>query len=630
MADDFNLFPASGSSTAAGGSTKIDFPMPWLDYASATMPNSLTLVLRWAEYIWNSNGSYREACRRTVRYFITEIMFKDVDDHTAQEIRDILENQLKLKQRFSELGDSFVEYGNVFCQLSSPFERYLVCDCGFFTRFDVAHEKHLYEWKEYEFQKSEHGCPQCGSKHQHKPWHIKDVEDKDPGKLKLILRSPHEIEIGYDPYSGDKEFYWNIPAALDHGVSKGVAVVLRNAPKVVIEACRTRDRRIKFDPETIFHFAEPGSAGMFMGGWGLPRVMSNFRLAYHYQTLNRYDMAIAMDYINGMRVISPDQSSQGEGAGDPLVGVGGSLFNRNITKMVAQHRRDPATWHIAPVPLKYQLFGGEGQQLSPKDLLQYKLNEWLDATGIPAELYHGTLSVQAAPIAIRIFENSWPEIQSLYNAFIAWLGKYMTQVLKVPEFQAQMLRPSLADDLERRQIMLQLMAGNQVSPQTAMQAFGITDPREEIRRAFEWQAMAAEEEKTFQEKMQQLADSDMILEGMAQRAAGQAPGGTPGAPMPGGAPAGGAPMDPAAMGGMGGPQVDQEALKTPESMVGEADRLAQQIIQMGEGYPRRKALLDLRKTNEVLADLVKGRIKKLEQQAAQQGVSFLRTQGGGA
>jgi hypothetical protein len=437
--------------------------------------------------------------------------------------------------------------------------------------------------------------------------------------------NPHEIEIAYHPYTRDKKLYWNLPSVLTNGIREGVPMFLATTPEEIIQAARG-SKRLELDDSVVFHAAEPAPAGFYTGGWGLPKVISNFRLAYHYQVLNRFDQAIAMDYINGMRVISPEQSTAANGAGDPLLALGGSMFKGSVQSMVATHRKDPASWHVSAFPLKYQLFGGEGQQLSPKDLMESKLNEWLDATGVPQELYHGNLAITAAPIALRVFENANPEIRALYNNILEWLASYLMEVMEVPEFRVELMKPRLVDDLERRGILLQLMGGNQISPQTALQTLGITNPRDEIRRGFQWQQMAAQEEKKFNEEMQSAADADSIKQQWAQKSqmAMQGGGGAPmdpsqmgagGPPPPGGAPGGAPPPG-------GGMQVGDTS--TPESMMGEADRIAQQILQM-DPTARRRALLDLRKTNEQLANQVKGQLAKYENQAKTTGVQMLRT-----
>lgn len=605
---------------SVNGRTVVDFPQPWLDYASTAIPNNLTLVLRWAEFIWMSNGTYRQAMQRTARYFITDLAIKDIDDDQATDIKDIFENDLKIYSFLSQCGDNFLCYGNVFIVRHIPFKRFLQCECGFSVPYQVAHERNLYTWEEWEFKKHRQGCPNCKST---KPWTIKDVQDQSPERLQLLIMNPHEIEIAYNPYSQKKKYYWNLPIYLVNGIREGIPIYLESTPEEIINAAKST-RRLEIYDSVIFHAAEPAPAGFYTGGWGLPRVISNFRLAYHYQVLNRYDQAMAMDYINGMRVISPAPAPSAQGAGDPLLALGSTMFKSVVQNMVALHRRDPASWHISPFPLQYQLFGGEGRQLSPKDLMEYKLNEWLDASGVPQEFFHGNLSVQAAPMALRVFEMANPEIRSLYNNILEWIAAYLMQVMDVPKFRVEILKPRIIDDLERRHILLQLMGGNQISPQTALQAFGITNPREEIRRSFEWQQMAAEEEKKFQEEMQRAAESETIRSDWAMRsqaAMGVMPPGSQ--PPPGaGAPPSGASMPPVPAGGGAPPMAG--AGPTPESLLGEADRIAQQILQM-DPTSRRRTLIDLKHTNPMLHPHVKAKLEAYEQQAKMTGVQMLRS-----
>lgn len=605
----------------------VDFQSPWLDYSSAAIPNSLTLVLRWAEYLWNAQGTYRQALQRTVRYFITDLQISDVDDEKMEDIKDILEHNLKVRSMLSEFGDNFVQYGNIFLVRHVPFKRFLSCRCGNSIPFDVASEQKLFEWKAFEFQKTTQGCgnPKCTDSHS---WTVSDSQSKDPKDFRILMLNPHEMEIGFNPYTKAKKFFWNIPPYLVSGIEKGVPIILRETPWEIVEACKT-SKRLELDDSVVFHAAEPASAGFYTGGWGIPRVISNFRLAFHHQTLCRFDLAIAMDYINGMRVISPDTgSSAANGAGDPLLALGGSMFRSSVLAMTSTHRKDPASWQVSPFPLKYQLFGGEGQQLSPKELLKLKLDEWLDASGIPAELYHGSLTVQAAPMALRIFENAWPEITALYNNILEWVASYLMEVMELPKFRVELLKPRLADDLERRQIILQLMGGNQISPQTALQTLGILDPRHEIRQGFEWQEIAAQEEKEHNDRLKQLEDSDMVKQQMAQRSAMALSGGAPMDAMAGGMPPGGAPGP-----SMGGPSggaggaggIAGAPTDNPEAMVVQAQQIAQQIMAM-DPPTRRRSLVDLKKQNSSLHSVVKGMLSDMERDAGQQGVQQARQQ----
>lgn len=624
-----------------GGSKKtVPFPDPWMDPAWYKIPRNLRDCMNWAEFIWMNCGPYARACQRIGRYFITELQVRGTEAEEAKEIREMHENEFKTRQMLARASDNFMCYGNFFCYMNMPFKRHLRCQCGMVVPFTVAHDNGLYAWRDYTFFKAGKKCPNCGTKHGHLPWEVQDEYSTDASDMRVQFLNIHEVEIGYSVSRGRKEIHWNIPGHLKSDIDKGVVMALEDTQWEVIQAVKENEGKFTFDSEMVFHASDYVPDGIYTGGWGIPRVIQNFRLAHQYQTLHRLDQAICDDYIAGMRVISPEGSGGGvAGGSDPVLSIGGARFRSVVEGMVEDHRRDPASWHVSGFPLKYQLFGGEGTNLVPKDLKEAVLSEWLDALGFPSQLWHGDITVQAAPMALRLFENMWPELVAMFNNLLEWQANFSVSYLGQPEHTISLTPVRFADDIERKQIMLQLMAGNQVSPQTALRGFGIKDPEEELRLVMEWERIRAQREKEFSDDMQQLADADMIKQDMAARAAGGAMGmpgapmGAPGAPT-GGMPAGGAPaaggappFDPSTMGmGGGQPGFSPEEIETPEAMQATAERLASEIMQM-DGSARRSALINLKKSNETLHALVKSKLETMENAAAQQGVQQAR-QGG--
>jgi hypothetical protein len=50
---------------------------------------------------------------------------------------------------------------------------------------------------------------------------------------------------------------------------------------------------------------EDALAGVRNRGWGISRVLANFRQAWYVQVLHRYNEAIALDYVIPFRLITP-------------------------------------------------------------------------------------------------------------------------------------------------------------------------------------------------------------------------------------------------------------------------------------------------------------------------------------
>ena len=604
----------------------VKFPDPWDDPASRKIPTNVRDCMKWAEFIWMNCGPYARACQRVGRYFITDLEINDVDAEEAKEIRETHENEYKTGQLLSAVADSFMCYSNVFCYINIPFKRYLRCDCGMVVPLRNAYDNGYYEWRDFTFQKKT--CPNCGSQYSHLPWQVQDEYSTDASDLRVKFLNIHEVEISYSEASGRKEIHWNISGIMKSKIEKGVILSLEDTPMEMIMAIKDNSGKFTFNPEMVFHAADSVPSGVYTEGWGIPRAIMNFRLAHQYQTVHRLDQAICDDYIAGMRVISPEQGSGSTiGGSDPFLAIGGARFRSVVEGMIEDHRLDPATWHVSGVPLKYQMFGAECTNMVPKDLKEGVLNEFLDSLGFPSQLWHGDMTVQAAPIALRLFENMWPEIVSTMNNFLEWQAKFSSNYMGQPDHSIRLQPVRFADDIERKHILLQLMAGRQISPQTALETLGIKNPENELARVTEWERRRAIEEKEFSDDMQQLQEADMIKQDMAASAQGLPPfdPSTMGAAGGMGGPAGGAPVPMGMGGGMGGgqPGFSPEEIETPEAMQATAERLATEIMQM-EPSARRSALINLKKQNETLHALVKQKIEDMEQQAGQAGVQQAR------
>lgn len=77
-----------------------------------------------------------------------------------------------------------------------------------------------------------------------------------------------------------------------------------------------------------------------------------------------------------------------------------------VQAMLRKRRKDPAAWHFLSTPIQYQMLGGEARNLAPTDLLESGITNLLNGFGMPAELYRGTLSLQAALPAIRLLSQA--------------------------------------------------------------------------------------------------------------------------------------------------------------------------------------------------------------------------------
>ena len=588
------------------------FPDPYLDYASTQMPRSIYDVLRWCEFVWITTGTYRMASQRVVRYFLTQIELTDADDTEKEKYQEFLEDEINMMEVLATAGDNYMCYGQDFMSISVPFRRNIRCPkCSLERPLETC----TYDFTGYEFIAE---CPKCKFKGKFIRVDRRSLES-DP--VKIVHWSPYEMRIQYFPISGETTYYWEIPGYFKTYIKTGNKFYIEHTPWEVIEAVK-EDKIFKFGKDVIFHLRDEPLAGIRNFGWGLPLIMSNFKLAWYIQVLRRYNEAIALDYIIPFRVMVPVAGSTREA--DPVLHINLQQFYSRVMAMYKQHRKDPTMIHALPFPIDIKSIGGDGKNLAPWELIDKATDEFLNAQGVPAELYRGTLQVNAAPVAIRLFERTWVHMVGGFNSFLKWSLKRISDLRNWENVKARLQPVMLADSIEDRQLRVQLAQSQQISAQTAYAPFGI-NVRDEIRKQLEEEKFRQEEMAKFQEdqaKKQELEDTmqagsqgqlPYAAPGMAMPPGG---GAQPGMPPGGGGMPPGMPMQPGMpMGGGGG---GGGGGVTPADMTSQAEQIAYQMLAMPAEL-RRGELLKLKKSDETLHSVVIGKMNKIRQEAQTQG-----------
>lgn len=531
-------------------------------------------------------------------------------------------------------------YGNSFISVFPKFRRYLVCptdNCGLMMPIKEVYENREFNfsWKNFEFNAT---CPRCKKRSN---WKREDLRIEDKENIRIKRWSPHEIDIVWDLLTEDVSYVWKIPEHYRRSIREGKLHYLERVNWEVVE-CVKQNKHLIFEPDEIFHMRDQTLAGVQNRGWGISRVLVNFRQAWYVQLLHRYNESIAMDYVIPFRLITPAPGNPGTGS-DPLLNQNLGGFMGKVRSMLAYRRRDPAAWHTLPFPVQYQVLGGEARQLAPQDLIAQAQENLLSSIGIPTELYRGTLQLQSAPASLRMFEASMSSIPRNLNRVLRYIVRKISQILVWEAVNVKLARVTHADDLQRQQTKLQLMMGGQVSPSTGLRSVGL-DYREEVRRSLDDQRFAAETQAELEADLQQRGQlSSMIPQPGSAAASSMMGGGVPGFP-PGAA--GVAPgMAPGAAAGGGGMPSDaggsplmgayQDVLAqyvpppnipiTPEDLQNRAQALAQQIMGMPESE-KDSTLIRLSKQSPTLHAVVSRIIRDWRRQAQRQGGAMLLSQ----
>jgi len=616
------------SSKAASWASDDRFPDPFADMASLAMPESMADALEWSEYIILANGTYRSAISRVISYFITDIEISATgggggEDRVGREEKqkylDFLNDTLGIKEVLSTVALDYMVYGNSFTSLIMPFRRYLSCPvggCGLELPLKKIYNtpEFGFTWTDFQFHAT---CPHCGYRG---VWRHVDRRSGESGQLRVKRWSPHELDILHDSTTDDSAFIWKIPDDERQKIKKGHLFNLERTSWEIVEAIKN-DQALLFDPEVVYHMKEQPLAGVRTRGWGFSRVLTNFRQAWYYQVLQRYNESIALDYIIPFRVITPQaRSGEGGAVNDPLSSLNMGDFNSRVASMIKQRRQDPARWNILPFAVEYQALGGEASQLAPSELLELGMDTLLNSIGVPVELYRGSLTVQSAPAALRLFEANWSHLVHNLNRFLTKLVDKIAKLMSWEPVVCRLQRVTHADDLNRQMAMLQLMMGGQISRTTGLASVG-AEFAEEERRKLEEEQITAEAVQEAQEEMEQAALMDEMAvppppPGASPPGGAMPPGAAPpgGAMPPGAAPA--APGAPAAFAAGNPPTPNQPT--TPEEMQSMATTLAQQAMAMPESQ-KDSFLIQLKKEDPTIHALVTSQIEDMRRQAKNVG-----------
>jgi len=585
------------------------FDDPFLLPSSEYVPENLESALDFCLFLYYLNPQYRRASMRVIRHFITDFEFPG--DGSAEEkdnADEYFTYTLRLHQAMAEMGDEWACFGNSFYRIHFPFDRVLVDE-----RHDAEYSLNMFSEGNISFDlkamKYEVPDPKNVKKKIKLPF--RDIPVKDKGRIRTRKLDPKNVTIRHNVISGSNSYVYRFPKELVKDCKDGKLYIVNEVPLDMLRAV-SDDKDFLFYEDEVFHFKSPTISGISNRGWGLPETIANYRSLHILQVYRKIDEAIGLDYMVPFRIFTPEPGTNETGVVRNLIL---SQWRGQVENIIKNRRKDKFAMHAFPFPLKYQEFGAEGKNLAPKDLIEYQTNSMLDAMGYPAELFKGSLQVQQVPTAVRLFENSFMFIHLGFNDFAQWVSKKISKFMGEPYMHVQLERPSLADNMDRQNVIMQLSSSGEISRKKAYSWLGITDAvdekKERLEEDAEIQKVQMKQEEDLRREME-TGSIDKHLDAQAQQQAEQQGGG--------GSPPGG-PVGNAQQGG-GGSAV------TPMDVQGQAQEMAQQWAGLPEGE-RRKAMAQVKATDQTLYSLAKQFLEDMRGQAKSEGVQNMYQQAGG-
>lgn len=583
-----------GGSTGAAGISRENAPnLPDIfdDVLGALLPTNIYDAFTISEYMMATTPPFASVTNRVVRYFLTSIGITGASGANKEKYERFIRSQLHLLDRLGEIGNDLLVYGNSFVSVYLPFERMLTCPkCG--TRYMARKIDYRFDPGTMTFSGK---CYRCGDR---VTFNRFDYPSPDQSRICLRRWNPKRFELRVHPVSGKTEYYYRLDEdKLVTHITSGRSVdrfYIDESPWDFIEACCIRrgldTPLFRFKDDSILHIKVPALAGIEMYGWGMPPLLPYLKLAYYVQLMRRYDEAIAMDYIVPFRVLSPSAIANGDGQ-DALTLSSMRGFVSAMQAMVERKRKNITDVQISPYPINYQMLGGEGKNLAPKENLQMAMTDLINALGYPEDMYTGKLTMQTAPVAIRVFEKQYQFMVDGFNDVVDWTLQKVSRHLHWDSISGSLQTTTLADDIERKSLMLQAAAAGDISKGTAYRNVADIDFIDEQKKIVT--------EQTQVQNIQQRA--------MAAQQAQQLNGG----PEAEDGDAAGVP------GGMVG--------ATPGDVRAQAQAYAQQLLTMPDSQ-RRGMLIKIKQSNPTLHDQVMGIMNDMRSQMRSQGGAMLLEQ----
>ncbi|MFH1326396.1 MAG: hypothetical protein ABIH48_02920 [Candidatus Falkowbacteria bacterium] len=513
----------------------------------------------FAEYLYMANGLYRSATERVAKYFITDLSYGEegIVEYEDKDFKVILEEDLSIKTIAGLIMVDLLVYGNSLSFVYTPFTRQLICpQCN--TIFNI--ETTAIDDKNLKFDANAEmfttHCIRCDYKGK---FDYLDLAIKNASKISIRRIDPKTINIDHDSISGDTIYYLMPDEIYSAKVRENNRHILAKAPIIILSAIG-KDKCVKFENSLLCHLKIPGISGLYRG-WGIPPVIGIAEniVKQHYYTTS--ELVFLKDYMTIQRILYPSAMQ------NPMMGgmqINMDKFKSEMGAAIEAHRKDRTRYLVSPFPVGYQVTGGEGKSLQLTNEIEFNTKQLLAALGYPAELYYMTFNMQALPASLRLFENYWSYIPEGLNKWIKFVIKQICGFLKLKEPSIKWQTVRMADDIERRQVLLQLAQSQQVALSTALESYGI-DFKKELGKIIK-------QTETQQEVIEEAAENQKIKSEIT------------GEPQPG------------QQAGAGG----QSDLN--DTMMQQATQVAQQWMQMDETQ-RRSQMTQLNQSNKILHDV---------------------------
>lgn len=322
---------------------------------------------------------------------------------------------------------------------------------------------------------------------------MKIGQDGKPEWSNVVRLDPNKIYIDYNAVDQSRRYRWVVP--------ENIARICREkAPKEeyakipdIIKKAVAEKKSILLNSKNIYHFSRPSDSGGDGGVWGVPIIAHVLKLITYRNILRQAQEAIAREHIVPMRIFY--MQSQGQGS-DYSQTSNWNNVSQNLAAHITRSVRDPNYKVVSPYPLGVLNVGGEGKQLLLTPEIEQVQSEILAGMNIPREFLFGGISYSGTSISLRILENQFITyrlklLDFINNFLIKGMaearGEWASELDDDRLITAKMVEMKMVDDVQQKQIIVDLNARGKVTDDYMWKALGL-DP-DKIRAGLKKEAL---------------------------------------------------------------------------------------------------------------------------------------------
>ena len=461
------------------------FPSIFLNPFAFTIP-TIKVLFKWAEFLILTDGLIQTVTNKLSAYPVTSIIIESKDKYK----KDVLETVFdKLNIRTELILGNINEftYGNAFISLLEQYSRKYLChSCK--TEFVSNQIKDLTLSENNEIRGT---CPREKTQKVFEAIDTKrefDISSEDSYPI-VMSWNPQYVDIDASPFSNVfyklevinilKPIIGRLKAIKNAGTeSTKFAIAHENAklidsiPAPILQALHKK-LDISFNSDKLYHMKRAGLPG-WNKAWGMPLVTSALRDIYTYYITKKSLETVLRDRILSYRVVYPEATS----TVDPARMLNLNTFKSTVLSAFNTWQNyDPSQVQFLPVPIGFELIGGEGTPIQLEKYLPIIEELIIRDLGVPREFVYGGMQWSASSITIRLFENTLRNITRDNVKMLNFLKKRLGEItgINFDDVTVRLSDVRSADDIQRQRILFDLNAAGKIPDQILFKSLDLPD-----------------------------------------------------------------------------------------------------------------------------------------------------------